>query len=340
MRTQPAKTGPAPVTAAEPGAMRAIVQEVYGSADRLRLSEVEKPVIAADEVLVQVRTAGVDRGTCHLMRGEPYLMRILGFGFRGPKNRVPGLDVAGTVIAVGADVTRFQAGDQVFGISRGSFAEYAAAREDKLVPKPAGLSFEQAAVVAVSGLAALQGLRAGHIKAGQKVLIIGASGGVGSYAVQLAKAFSATVTGVASTAKADLVRSIGADQVIDYTREDFADGRQHYDLILDIGGDSCLSRLRRALTPKGTLVIAGGEGDKWTGVGRQLRALMLSPVVPQRLTMYISRHRQADLQELRQHIEAGHLTPIVGKTYPLPDVPEAIRHLEGGRAQGKIAITV
>jgi NADPH:quinone reductase-like Zn-dependent oxidoreductase len=342
MRTQPAKTERAPGTVAEHEVMRAIVQDVYGSADRLRLAEIDKPVIAAGEVLVRVRAAGVDRGTCHLMRGEPYLMRILGFGFRGPKNRIPGLDVAGTVAAAGPGVTRFRAGDEVFGISRGSFAEYAAAREDKLVPKPAGLTFEQAAVVAVSGLAAIKGLHAGRIAAGQKVLIIGASGGVGTYAVQLAKAFGATVTGVCSTAKADLVRSIGADEVIDYTREDFADGRQHYDLILDIGGSSRLSRLRRALTPKGNLVIAGDEGAKWTGVGRQLRALALSPVVRQRLTMFISstNKRQADLEALRQQIEAGHLRPIVGKTYLLPDVPEAIHHLEGGRAQGKIAITV
>jgi NADPH:quinone reductase-like Zn-dependent oxidoreductase len=340
MQIQPANTGPAPVAAAE--VMGAIVQDLYGSADRLRLAQIDKPVLAAGEVLVRVRAAGVDRGTCHLMRGEPYLVRILGFGFRGPKNRVPGLDVAGTIVAAGADVTRFQAGDEVFGIARGSFAEYAAAQEDKLVAKPAGLSFEQAAVIAVSGLAAIKGLHAGRIAAGQKVLIIGASGGVGTFAVQLAKALGATVTGVASTAKAGLVRSIGADQVIDYTREDFADGRQHYDLILDIGGNSPLSRLRRALTPKGTLVIAGGEGARWTGVGRQLRALMLSPLVPQRLTMYVSStsKRQADLEVLRQQIEAGHLTPVVGKTYPLADVPEAIRHLESGRAQGKIAITI
>ena len=254
---------------------------------------------------------------------------------------MPGLDVAGTVVAVGANVARFQPGDEVFGIARGSFADYTAAREDKLVPKPARLSFEQAAVVAVSGLAAIKGLHTGRIAAGPKVLIIGASGGVGTYAVQLAKAFGARVTGVASTAKVDLVRSIGADQVIDYTREDWADGRQHYDLILDIGGNSRLSRLRRALTPKGTLVIAGGEG-RWTGVGRQLRALALSPVIPQRLTMYISstNKRQADLEALRQHIEASRLTPIVGRTFQLPDVPEAIRHLESGRAQGKIAIIV
>jgi NADPH:quinone reductase-like Zn-dependent oxidoreductase len=340
MPTQPAKTGPAPAAAAGPGVMRAIVQDVYGSADRLRLSETERPVPAAGEVVVQVRAAGVDRGTCHLMRGEPYLIRILGFGFRGPKNRVPGLDVAGTIVEAGADVTRFQAGDEVFGIARGSFADYAAAREDKLVRKPAALSFERAAVVAVSGLAALQGLRTGRIEAGQKVLIIGASGGVGTYAVQLAKAFGAKVTAVCSTGKVDLVRSLGADEVIDYTRADFADGRQHYDLILDIGGNSRLSRLRRALTPIGTLVIAGGEGARWTGVGRQLRALMLSPVVRQRLTMYISKHRQADLEELRQQIEAGRLTPTVGKAYPLPEVPQAIRHLEDGRAQGKIAITL
>jgi NADPH:quinone reductase-like Zn-dependent oxidoreductase len=339
MRTQPADTGPAPMAA---GAMEAIVQDLYGSADRLRLAQIERPVITVGEVLVQVRAAGVDRGTCHLMRGEPYLVRILGFGFRGPKNRVPGLDVAGTVAAAGADVTRFQVGDEVFGIARGSFAEYAAAQQDKLVHKPARLSFEQAAVVAVSGLAAIKGLRAGRIAAGQKVLIIGASGGVGTYAVQLAKAFGATVTGVASTAKAGLVRTIGADEVIDYTREDFADGRQHYDLILDIGGNSRLSRLRRALTTRGTLVIAGGEGARWTGVGRQLRALALSPLVPQRLTMYVSStsKRQADLEALSQQIEAGHLTPVVGKTYPLAEVPEAIRHLESGRAQGKIAITI
>ena len=279
MPTQPAETGPAPAAAAGPGVMRAIVQDVYGSADRLRLAGTERPVPAAGEVVVQVRAAGVDRGTCHLMRGEPYLIRILGFGFRGPKNRIPGLDVAGTVVEAGAGVSRFQAGDEVFGIARGSFADYAAAREDKLVRKPAALSFEQAAVVAVSGLAALQGLRAGRIAAGQKVLIIGASGGVGTYAVQLAKALGAKVTAVCSTGKVDLVRSLGADEVIDYTRADFADGRQHYDLILDVGGNSRLSRLRRALTPKGTLVIAGGEGGRWTGVGRQLRALMLSPVV-------------------------------------------------------------
>lgn len=248
--------------------------------------------------------------------------------------------MAGTVVAVGADVTRFRVGDGVFGIARGSFAEYAAAREDKLARMPARLSFEQAATVAVSGLAAIQGLRAGRIQAGQQVLIIGASGGVGTYAVQLAKAFGAKVTGVCSTPKVDLVRSIGADHVIDYTRDDFADGRQHYDLVLDIGGNSRLSRLRRALTAKGTLVIAGGEGAKWTGVGRQIRALMVSLLVRQRLTMYVSRHRQADLEALRRLIEASQITPVIGRTYPLSEAPAAIRHLAEGHAQGKLAITI
>ena len=323
--------------------MRAVMQRRYGTApgDVLRLGRITRPVIAADEVLLQVRAAGVDRGTWHLMAGQPYLMRILGFGFRGPRNPVPGLDVAGTVVAAGADVTRFRPGDEVFGIARGSFAEYAAARADQLAPKPARLSFEQAAVVAVSGLAALQGLRdAGRIRDGQKVLVIGASGGVGTYAVQLAKAFGAEVTGVCSTAKTGLVGAAGADHVIDYTRDDFAGGRQRYDLILDIGGNSHLSRLRRALTPRGTLVIAGGEGGKWTGVGRQVRALMLAPLVRQRLTMYVSRHRQADLETLRQLAEAGQVTPAIDRAYPLAGVPEALRRLAAGHAQGKIAITV
>ena len=321
--------------------MQAIVQRRYGTQPEevLGLEQAATPAIAANEVLVQVRAAGVDRGTWHLMAGQPYLMRLMGFGLRGPKTPVPGLDVAGTVVAAGAGVTGFREGDEVFGIARGSFAEYSAARADKLARKPAKLSFEQAGAVAVSGLAALQGLRAGHLHAGQKVLVIGASGGVGSYAVQLAKALGAEVTGVCSTGKTDLVRSIGADHVIDYIREDFADGRQHYDLILDTGGNSHLTRLRRALTPAGTLVIAGGEGGKWTGVGRQLRALALSPFTRQRLTTYISKHRQADLDTLRQLTETGQITPHIGQTYPLTGVPEAIRDLQDGHARGKLAIT-
>jgi len=223
----------------------------YGSADVLRSAQIERPEIADNEVLVRVHTAGLDRGTWHLMTGTPYLMRIMGFGFRGPKNRVPGIDVAGTVAAVGSAVTRFGVGDEVFGMSRGSFAEYAAAREDKLAHKPANVSFEQAAVVGISGGTALQALTAGRLQPGQQVLIIGASGGVGSYAVQLAKAAGAEVTGVASTGKVDLVTRLGAERVVDYTLDDFADGVHHYDLIIDIGGNSPLSRLRRALTPPG-----------------------------------------------------------------------------------------
>ena len=337
--TQQAK----PVSAADPTTMRAITQSRYGTVpeDVMRLGQVARPGIGDNDVLIRVQAAGVDRGTWHVMAGQPYLMRLLGFGFRGPRNRVPGLDVAGTVVAVGPAVTRFAAGDEVFGVARGSFAEYAAAPEGTLARKPAALSFEQAAAVAVSGLTALQGLRdAGHIKPGQKVLVIGASGGVGSYAVQLASSFGAEVTGVCSTAKADLVRSIGADHVIDYTRADFADGQRHYDLILDIGGNSRLSRLRRALTPRGTLVIVGGEGGKWTGVGRQLRALALSVLIRQRLTTFVSRHRQADLDTLRLLTEGGQVIPVVDRTYPLAEAPQAIRHLHAGYARGKIVITV
>jgi NADPH:quinone reductase-like Zn-dependent oxidoreductase len=324
-------------------AMRAIVQNRYGSTDVLRLAQVARPQIGEDEVLVRVRAAGLDRGTWHIMAGQPYLLRVLGFGFRAPKNPVPGLDVAGTVVAVGSTVTRFSTGDEVFGISRGSFAEYAAVREDKLSGKPANLTFEQAAAVPISAGTALQALTdAGKVEAGQRVLIIGASGGVGSYAVQLAKGFEAEVTGVSSTAKLDLVRSLGADHVIDYTREDFADGTNRYDLILDIAGNASLSRLRSVLTPTGTLVIVGGEkGGKWTGgFGRSLRAPLLSPFVSQRLTMLASKERASDQERLIPLIEAGKVTPSIDRTYPLDRVPEAMRHLEAGNVRGKLVITI
>ncbi|GAA1060120.1 NAD(P)-dependent alcohol dehydrogenase [Agromyces bracchium] len=322
-------------------AMRAIVQERYGEVDALRFERVERPEIAADEVLVRVHAAGMDRGTWHQMTGRPYLMRILGFGFRGPKNRVLGLDVAGTVVEVGAAVTRFAVGDEVFGISRGAFADYAAAREDKLAAKPRNLTFEQAAVVPVSGMTALQALRdAGRLEPGQRVLIIGASGGVGSYAVQLATALGGRVTGVASTAKLDLVASLGAERVIDYTREDFADGRDRYDLILDIGGNSPISRLRRALDPRGTLVIVGGEngGSVTGGMGRQLRAIAISPLVGQRLTMHTTKERARDLGPLTDLIEAGRVVPSLERTYCLEQVPDAMRHLQAGAVRGKLAI--
>jgi NADPH:quinone reductase-like Zn-dependent oxidoreductase len=323
--------------------MRAIVQDAYGTTDVLRLSQIDRPAIEPNEVLVKVAAAGMDRGTWHVMAGKPYLMRVIGFGFRRPKNRVPGLDVAGTVTAVGSKVTRFQPGDEVFGMSRGSYAEYAAVREDKLAHKPSGLTFEQAAVVPISGGTALQGLRdSGRIKAGDRVLVIGASGGVGTYAVQLAKAFGAEVTGVCSTSKLNLVRSIGADHVIDYTVEDYAGGENLYDLVLDIGGNSRLSRLRRALTPEGRLVIVGGEegGSVTGGFGRQIRALVLSLFVKQSLMMLASKERHTDLEALRPFLENGQLTPVVNRVYPLSQVSDAMRNLEAGTVRGKIAIAV
>jgi NADPH:quinone reductase-like Zn-dependent oxidoreductase len=254
------------------------------------------------------------------------------------------MDVAGTVEAVGPEVTRFQPGDAVFGWTDGAFAEYAVAPQDQLVAKPANLSFEQAAVVPISGFAALQGLRdQGQVQPGEKVLVIGAAGGVGSFAVQLAKAFAAQVTGVGSTSQAELIRSIGADEVIDYTRQDVTDGTRHWDLILDCAGRRTLSQLRRALTPKGTLVIVGGEGGgRWLGgFDRNLRAVALSRLVGQRLRMLASTPRPADLQVLAELLEAGKLTPVVGRTYPLGQVPEAMRQMVQGQGHGgKIAITV
>jgi NADPH:quinone reductase-like Zn-dependent oxidoreductase len=321
--------------------MKAIVQDGYGSVSVLRSARIARPAISGREVLLRVHAAGLDRGTWHLMAGRPYLVR-LAVGLRGPRNPVPGLDVAGTVVAAGPDVTRFSAGDEVFGFGQGSFAEYAVAREDKLAVKPANASFEQAAVVPVSGVTALLALTdVGHVAAGQKVLITGASGGVGSYAVQLARAFGAEVTGVCSTAKLDLVRSLGASRVIDYTRDDFADGTQRYDLIIDIGGNPSLARLRQALTPAGTAVITGGEdGGHWTGMDRQFRALALSPFLHQRLTMVTPRQRSSDLDRLSSLIEAGTVTPSIGATYPLDEVPQAMRYLEAGHVRGKVVITL
>jgi NADPH:quinone reductase-like Zn-dependent oxidoreductase len=277
------------------------------------------------------------------MAGLPLPIRLAGFGLRAPKNPVLGADVAGVVHAVGKEVTGLRPGDEVFGIATGSYAEYARASEDKLAPKPANLTFEQAAVIAISGLTALQGLRDhAKVRPDQKVLIVGASGGVGTYAVQVAKAFGAHVTGVCSTAKVDLVRSLGADNVIDYTREDFAGGQQRYDAILDVGGNASLSRLRRALTSKGTLVIAGGETEgRWLGgTDRQLRALVLSPFVGQKLGTFISRENREDMIVLKELIEAGKVTPVIDRAYPLSDVADAIRYMREGRARGKVVITV
>jgi len=322
--------------------MRAIVQDGYGTADVLRLTQVATPTIGDNEVLVRVHAAGLDRGTWHLMTGQPYLLRLV-FGLRRPKQPIAGRDVAGTVAAVGSAVTRFAVGDEVFGVAPGSFAEYAAAREDKLVRKPANLTFEQAAVVPVSATVALQALDAGGVRSGQRVLVTGASGGVGSYAVQLAKALGAHVTGVCSTAKADLVRSLGADHVIDYTREDFADHARQYDVIIDIAGNPALSRLRRALTSTGTVVLVGGEeGGKVTGgmFERQLAARMRSLFIHQRFTSVLGKEKGSDLERLAEFVEAGTMTPSIDRTYPLAEVPQAMHHLDRGQVRGKIAITI
>src|SRR5436189_1257828 len=275
--------------------------------------------------------------------GGPYLSRIAGIGVRAPKNPVPGHDVAGTVEAVGEKVTGLRPGDEVFGTCRGPFAEHACGRADRVAPKPANLSFAQAAAVPTSAATALQALRdKGKVRAGQRVLVIGAGGGVGTFAVQLAKAYGAEVTGVCSTAKTELVRSLGADNVIDYTREDFADGRNPYGSILDIAGNRSLSHLRRALASEGTLVIVGGEGGgKWFGgINRQLRAQMLSLFVRQKLGTLIAIARKDDLQVLREFLEAGTVKPVVDRNFPLSEVAEAIRYLREGRARGKVVVTV
>jgi NADPH:quinone reductase-like Zn-dependent oxidoreductase len=321
--------------------MQAIVQHHYGTADVLRLDEIERPTIRPNEVVVQVKAAGMDRGTWHVMQGKPCMAR-LALGLRSPRVAIPGLDLAGVVVATGPDTTRFQVGDEVFGIGKGSFAQFAAAKEDKLALKPSNLTFEQAAAVPVSGLTALQGLTdTGGLKAGHRVLITGASGGVGSYAVQIAKALGAEVTGVCSTAKMEFVRSLGADHVLDYSRDDFLIGSTTYDLILDIGGSSPVSRLRCALAERGTLVIVGGEGgDNVLGIGRQLRAVMLSPFVRQRLAMLVSSENYTDLERLAAMLERGEIVPAIDRTYPLSDVPAAMRRLEAGQVRGKLVISI
>ena len=325
--------------------MKAIVQDRYGGPDVLEFSNIDRPVPNDNEVLVQVRAAGLHRGDWHVMTGLPYLIRLVvpDLGFRKPKVPVRGMDLAGRVEAVGPNVTRFQPGDEVFGWADGAFAEYAAAPQDQLAPKPANLSFEQAAAVPTSGFAALQGLRdSGEVQPGQQVLIIGAAGAVGLFAVQLAKTFGAQVTGVASTTQLELVRSVGADEVIDYTRDDVTDGTRRWDLILDTAGHRSLSQLRRALTPKGTLVIVGSEGrGRWLGgFDRSLRAPLLARLVGQRLRMLASKPGQQDLQTLQELLEAGKLTPVIDRTYPLGDVPEAMRQLVEGHTRGKLVITV
>jgi NADPH:quinone reductase-like Zn-dependent oxidoreductase len=324
--------------------MKAIVQDRYGSADVLEFRDIEEPAVGLDDVLVRVRAAGCGPDVWHFMAGMPYMAR-LSIGLRKPKVAVRGWDVAGIVEAVGANVTRFSPGDEVMGTAeQGSFAELASTPADKLVTKPAALSFEQAASLPISGVTALRAVRdEGRVQAGQRVLVIGASGGVGSLAVQIAKGLGATVTGVCSTAKAALVRSLGADDVIDYTREDFADGSRRWDLIIDTAGRRPLSKLRRALTPKGTLVIVGGDGGgHWTGgfFRGVLRGPIVSLFVGQRLRGLTTKIEQDDLVTLAELVEAGTVAPVIDRTYPLIEAPDAIRYLAEGHAAGKIVITV
>lgn len=319
--------------------MKAIVTTRYGSADGMELRDVDKPAVTDDRVLVRVHATCVNAFDWHMMRGLPYLARV-GEGLRQPKTRVLGLDVAGVVEAAGGNVTDLKPGDRVFGSRLGAFAEYVSGRH--FVPMPAGLTYEQAAAVPTAGLTALQGLRdKGQIKAGQRVMIIGAGGGVGTFAVQIAKAFGADVTGVTSTRNLDVVRSIGADEVIDYTQEDFTRSGRRYDLILDASGNRSLSAVRRVLTPKGTLVLVAPGPGQWIGpITRVLGAVVMSPFVGQRLLPFLSNVSRDDLFVLKELIDAGGLTPVIDRTYPLAETPEAIRQVEAGHVRGKIVITV
>jgi NADPH:quinone reductase-like Zn-dependent oxidoreductase len=317
--------------------MKAIVQNGYGSPDVFKLKEIDKPVVKDDDVLVRVHAAALHAGDYFAMRGVPYVVRM-SVGLLKPRNNyVPGFDVAGHVEAVGENVTRFQPGDEVFGACSGTCAEYACAGEDKFVPKPANLTFEQAAAVPTSALAALRGLRdAGKVQPGQKVLINGASGGVGTFAVQIAKSFGAEVTGVCSTRNTGLVRSIGADHVIDYTQEDFTQSGRRYDLILDNVGNHSFSDCSRALTPQGTLIPNSGH----SGMGYIVKALVLSMFVRQQGRPFVAIPTNKDLVALKELVESGKVTPVIDRTYPLSETPEAFRYLDEGHAQGKVVITV
>ncbi len=323
--------------------MDAVVADRYGSVEVLDHRRVARPTVEADEVLIRVAAAGMDRAVWHLMTGRPNVVRCLGFGLRRPANPVPGLDVSGRVEAVGDEVTRFAVGDEVFGIAQGSFAEYASAKEVKLAHKPSAITFEEAAAVAISGLTALQGLRdTARLQKAQSVLVIGASGGVGTWAVQIAAAMGATVTGVCSAAKADLVRSLGADDVMDYRAQDITASGRHFDVILDLAGNRPIKALRRLLTAQGTLVIGGGEGsDRWLGgIHRQLGAMMLSPFVRQRLTAFVAREHFSDIVVLAEMIEAGQIAPTVGEVFPVQEVKDAMRHMLAGQARGTTVIRI
>ncbi|WP_328927814.1 NAD(P)-dependent alcohol dehydrogenase [Streptomyces sp. NBC_00190] len=324
--------------------MKAIVQDRYGSPDVLELREVDKPVVAGHEVLVRVHAAAVNARDWHLMRGDPYLARLV-FGLRAPKERIRGTDFAGRVEAVGKDVTRLRPGDEVFGEADGAFAEYVCASQDVVEPKPDNLTFEQAAAVPLAGNTALMGLRdLARVRPGHKVLVNGASGGVGTFAVQIAKAFGAEVTGVCSTKNVDLVRSLGADHVVDYTHDDFTRNGPRYDVVFDLVGNRSLAECRRALAPSGTLVLSGGgvsEGGSLLGpMGLIIKGRALSRFVGQRLLVLTATPSSQNLAALRELVERGDLAPVVDRTYPLREAAEAIRYLEVEHARAKVVVTV
>jgi NADPH:quinone reductase-like Zn-dependent oxidoreductase len=326
--------------------VKAIVRDTYGSADVLELTDIDKPEPGDDEVLLRVHAASVNPADWHILRGVPYIARMQ-FGLGKPKDRVLGCDVAGHIEAVGNNVTMLQPGEEVFGSpfmhGLGAFAEWVCISEDLLAPKPANLSFEQVAAVPLAALTALQALRGqGRIEPGYKVLIIGASGGVGTFAVQIAKSFDAEVSGVCSTRNLEMVRALGAEHVIDYTQEDFTHSGQKYDLIFQLAGTLSPSECRSALTSNGTLLISSGESEgSWIGpLDRVIKALVLSPFVSQKMASFTVKPNREDLQLLKQFIEDGTITPVIDRTYPLAEVPEAIRYLEEGHAQGKVVISV
>lgn len=342
-RPASAMTGPSVPSDDRHTTMSAIVQRQYGPVDSLAVEQVPLPAVGETEVLIEVVAAGLDRGVCHLMTGTPYLIRLAGFGVVKPKNPVLGMDVAGRVVAVGSSVHRFAPGDEVMGIAKGSFAEFAVADKNKLAFKPADVSFEQAAASTISGITALQALTTvGRVEAGQHVLVIGASGGVGSFAVQIAKTLGASVTGVASASKLDFVTSLGADAVIAYGTTDILESKDRFDLIIDVGGRRPLMQLRRLLTDRGTHVIVGGEdGGRITGgIGRNIRAVLLSMLVRQRMTFFVSSESRTYIDPLIAMLAAGDVVPAIGHRATLAETPDAIRAMEAGQVRGKAVITV
>lgn len=321
--------------------MKAIVQDHYGNASSLRFDDIDRPHAGTDDVLVRVVAAGVDRGALHFMTGQPYLMR-LGTGIRAPKVRVPGVSYAGRVEAVGSNVTRFAVGDEVYGAARGTFAEYAVSSPTKMALKPAQLTFEEAAVLPYAAYAALQAIRDhGRVQPGDRVLVVGATGAVGSIVVQAAKAAGAQVTGVSGPRHQQFLTSLGADHVIDYSRQDLADGTRTYDVVVDVFGRTSTRRLRRALTPRGRLVIVGGEGDRWVGgIQRQAGAMLLSPFVGQSLRTFVAKEDTVTLESLNQLIVEGQVQPPHTRSYPLVEAPDAVAAVAAGAVSGRIALTI